>query len=146
MGESDKESRDKVRRKIWYWVLMMQLEREQYWIKWRRQLQDSRGETIEFCTISKGSLVRQLIHQVETHLFFLYQRRYSQFTGTLKQNGNERRRTTRRPKEKDYSGYLGWTSTILELVEPEERRAFMEKRRDVVTSPVVSLNVILLRV
>ena len=52
-------------------------------------------------------------------------------SGILEQNGNERTRRTRRPKDKDHSGYLGWTSTILDLVEPRERRAFMEKRRDV---------------
>ena len=56
--------------------------------------------------------------------------------GFLEQNDNERTRRTRRPKDKHHSGYLGWTSTILDLVEPVERRAFMEKRRDVGTSPV----------
>ena len=37
----------------------MELGRKQYWMKWKRQSQDSRCETIGFCTISEGALVGQ---------------------------------------------------------------------------------------
>ena len=105
------------------WVTLMELE--QYWMKWTTV---GKGP-LDFTPSAKAHLARQLIRQ-----------------GFWSRTAVSGRDLLGDLRTRNHSRYLGWTLTILDFVEPEEKRVFIENERNVAMSPVVSRNVILVRV